>query len=118
MLKNRFLRTTLVISLVALLSACGANKRDIAMKVHSDPQGAYALMQVKHKDSDQADWIFLGPTPIDTNRTMAVGELSSVSFKVMRPGFFEQTKTWSGKEFLQEYKDRKEIVWIPNLVKQ
>lgn len=88
------------------------------MKLHSDPQGAYALMQVKHRRSEQSDWIYLGPTPIIANRTMSFDGATSVSFKVIRTGFFEQVKTWSVRDFLQEHRRNKGIVWVPNMVKQ
>lgn len=88
------------------------------MKLHSDPQGAYALMQVKEKGNEQTDWIFLGPTPIVTNRAIKFDGASSVSLKVIRPGFYEQVKTWSVRDFLKEHKQNKEIVWVPNMVKQ
>ena len=46
------------------LSACGSGKRNIALKIHSDPLGAYALLQVKYKGDENPEWIFLGPTPV------------------------------------------------------
>lgn len=108
----------IILSLVLSLAACGSSKKDFAIKLHSDPQGAYAMMQVKHNGKDQADWIFLGPTPIVTNRNIKLSGASSVSLKVIRPGFFEQVKTWSKKDFVKEHRQNREIVWIPNMVKQ
>jgi len=107
-----------LICAVAALTACGSSKKNIAMKVHSDPQGAYALMQIQEKGNEQSDWIFLGPTPIVTNRKVKLNGATGVSLKVIRPGFFEQTKTWSVKDFLKEYRQNDEIVWVPNMVKQ
>ena len=112
------LRVVATLALISLLAACGSNKKSISMKVHSDPQGAYAMIQVTNKNNENADWIFLGPTPIVTNRKMTFKDASNVSLKVIRPGFFEQTKTWSVKDFLKEHRQNKEVVWVPNMVKQ
>lgn len=88
------------------------------MKLHSDPLGAYALIQVKYDGDDDPDWIFLGPTPVVTNKAISFKGATSVSLKVIRPGFYEQVKTWSAKEFLKEYKQNKTVAWLPNMVKQ
>lgn len=108
----------LVLTTALLLGACGANKKDISMKLHSDPLGAYALLQVKHEGNENADWIFLGPTPVITSKEIILEDASTISLKVVRPGFYEQVKTWEVKDFLREYKQNKEIVWVPNMVKQ
>jgi hypothetical protein len=107
-----------ILATALLLSACGANKKDIAMKLHSDPLGAYALLQVKHKGNENADWIFLGPTPVITSKEIILEDATTISLKVVRPGFYEQVKTWKAKDFLREYKENKEIVWVPNMVQQ
>lgn len=109
----------LVVTIIALMtSACGSNKRAVSMKLHSDPLGAYALMQVKYAKDDNPDWIFLGPTPVVTNKQISFKGATTVSLKVIRPGFYEQVKTWSAKDFLKEYKENKTIAWLPNMVKQ
>lgn len=116
---SKFLAKSVLILLLAfVVSACGSKHRSIAMKLHSDPQGAYALMQVKQEGNEEADWIYLGPTPIVTNRKVSLKGASTVSLKVIRPGFYEQVKTWTLKDFVREHKDNKEIVWVPNMVKQ
>ena len=88
------------------------------MNVLSDPLGAYALMKVTYDEEEDADWIFLGPTPIDIQKAVAFKDAKSVSIKVFRPGFFEQTKTWKAKDFMKQHKQDKKIVWVPSLVKQ
>ena len=88
------------------------------MKVHSDPLGAYALMQVTYKGNENSDWIFLGPTPIVADKLVLMDGASTVSLKVIRTGFYEQVKTWKAKEFLKELKKNKSIVWVPNMVEQ
>ncbi len=100
------------------LSACGSGKRNIALKIHSDPLGAYALLQVKYKGDENPEWIFLGPTPVVLDKSIKFDGATTVSLKVIRPGFYEQVKTWNAKDFVKEYKQYKKISWIPNMVKQ
>lgn len=114
------IKKLIVISTLSLvLVACGSGKRNISMNVHSDPLGAYALMKVSYKKSDDStDWIFLGPTPIVVDKSIKFRGATSVSIRVIRPGFFEQTKTWTATEFKREHTRNKEINWLPSLVKQ
>ncbi len=116
-LRNLVLLPALLLALSAL-SACGSSKRNFAMSVHSDPLGAYALLQVKYKGDENPDWIYLGPTPVVIDKSMKFSGATSVSIKVIRPGFFEQTKTWSAKDFKREHSRNKKISWVPSLVKQ
>lgn len=110
----------LILSLVTVLalSACGSSKKSVAMSVASDPLGAYALMQIKYKKEQDSDWIFLGPTPVITQKALRLDGATSVTLKVIRPGFYDQEKTWKAKDFLKEYKRDKKISWIPALVKE
>jgi hypothetical protein len=101
-----------------LISACGSNKKTVSLNLHSDPLGAYALLQVKYKGEEDSDWIFLGPTPVSIDKSIRMDGASSVSLKVIRPGFFEQIKTWKAKDFIKEQRRNKEIVWVPNMVQQ
>lgn len=100
------------------IAGCGSNKRSFAMKVHSDPLGAYVLMQIKYAGDEDSDWIFLGPTPVVLDKTVRFENATSVTLKVIRPGFFEQVKTWKAKDFVKEHKKFKKISWVPNMVKQ
>ena len=75
-------------------------------------------MQVKEKGNENSDWIFLGPTPVITNKKVTFKDATSVSLKVIRPGFYEQVKTWSVKDFLKEHRQNDKIQWVPNMVKQ
>lgn len=110
---------TVFIAVVCLgLTACGSNKRDISMKVHSDPLGAYALMQVKYTGNENSDWIFLGPTPVTIDKTIMLKDASEVSLKVIRPGFFEQVKSWKPKDFVKEHQQKNGILWVPSMVQQ
>lgn len=109
-----------VLFLVTLLSltACGPNKRDVSMKIHSDPLGAYALMQIKYDGNPDSDWIFLGPTPITMDKTINLDEAVEVSLKVIRPGFFEQVKSWKPNDFIKEHSSKNGILWVPSMVQQ
>ena len=107
-----------VLALASVVSACGSSKKNFSMKVHSDPLGAYALMQVKYKGDENPEWIFLGPTPVIVDKSIKLDGARSVSLKVIRPGFFEQVKTWSIKDFKKEYGRGKKISWVPSLVEQ
>lgn len=110
-------KASVLISLCLILVACGGSK-NIPVKVHSDPLGAYALMKISYKNGEDSDWIFLGPTPVIQDRKMAFDGASTVSLKVIRPGFFEQVKTWKAKDFVKEAKQKKQILWVPSLVQQ
>ncbi|RBP53416.1 hypothetical protein [Arenicella xantha] len=112
------LKLLLVVSACSLLIACGNGKRNIAMQIHSDPLGAYALMQVKHEGNDSPEWIFLGPTPVVLDKSIRFDGATSVTLKVIRPGFYEQEKTWRAKDFIKDYKKYGKISWVPNMVKQ
>jgi len=112
------LRALLVLTTCLALTACGGNKRDFAMKIHSDPLGAYVLMQVKNKGDQDPEWIYLGVTPVVLDKAVRFDGATTVALKVLRPGFHEQVKTWKAKDFVREHKKHKKISWIPNLVKQ
>lgn len=88
------------------------------MKVHSDPLGAYALMQIKYSGDEDSDWLFLGPTPVVINKRVRFENAKTVTLKVIRPGFYEQVKSWKAKDFVKEHRKFKAISWVPNMVKQ
>lgn len=116
-LSARGLKVALLVSLLSLLTACGANKQQIPISVLSDPLGAYALIKVDYEGRDQSDWIFLGATPVKLNREINFDDATKVTIKVFKEGFFEQVKTWPANEFLKEYRDRDKVLWLPSLVK-
>jgi len=118
MSRNQLIKLFAVIATCFLIAACGSNKKDISLKVQSDPLGSYALMQVKYRGYENADWRFLGATPVIANKQIVTNEATEVSIRVIRPGFHDQTKTWKAKDFLREHKDNKQIVWVPKLVKE
>ena len=116
-MKNTIKAISLIV-LSSTLIACGSGKKNFAMNVHSDPLGAYVLMQVKYKGDENPDWVYLGPTPIVANKLVKFDGATSVSLKVIRPGFYEQTKTWKAKDFKKEHKKNKKISWVPAMVAQ
>ncbi|MFT5573108.1 MAG: hypothetical protein ACI9FR_002041 [Cryomorphaceae bacterium] len=113
-----FLKFSIILLAALVVSACGNGKKNFSMKVHSDPLGAYLLMQVNHKGDENPEWIFLGPTPVILEKVVDYRNATTVSLKVIRPGFFEQVKTWKAKDFAKEHKKYKKISWVPNMVKQ
>ncbi|MFT7526716.1 MAG: hypothetical protein ACI9LY_001867 [Arenicella sp.] len=112
------LKLIAVIAACLLISACGSAKKNVSLKVQSDPLGAYALMQIKYKGDENTDWRFLGATPVIASKEIITSEATEVSIRVIRPGYHDQTKTWVAKDFLREYADNKQIVWVPKLVKE
>ena len=114
----KLLNTLLVIVICVTISACGPNRKNISMNVQSDPLGAYTLLQVKYKDNENSDWIYLGSTPIRMSKSIIFSKATQVSLKVIRPGFHDQVKTWSRKEFIKEHQQANGILWIPNMVQQ
>ncbi|MFT4629410.1 MAG: hypothetical protein ACI9WC_002020 [Arenicella sp.] len=112
------LKLIAVIAACLLISACGSAKKNVSLKVQSDPLGAYALMQIKYKGDENTDWRFLGATPVIANKEILTSDATEVSIRVIRPGYYDQTKTWFVKDFLREYADNKQIVWVPRLVKE
>ena len=108
----------IVLALSLMMTACSPNRKDVPIQVHSDPLGAYALMQVKRKKDLDNDWIFLGPTPINLEKSVNFDGVTQVSIKVIRAGFYEQVKSWTKKDFIRESQQGDGILYIPNLVRQ
>ncbi|RTZ60229.1 MAG: hypothetical protein DSZ33_03095 [Gammaproteobacteria bacterium] len=102
-----------------LLTTGCTSTRAIKMKVGSEPNGAHVAFQLNSEKSSNADWIYLGNTPVEAVRTMNLGELqsaSSVKLKVMRSGYHDRVKEWTGPGFWHEYKEKGGIFWAPRLV--
>ncbi len=102
-----------------LLSVGCASTRTLRMKVGSEPNGSHVAFQLNKKESGNADWIYLGTTPVDAVRTVDLGELKaapSVKLKVMRSGYKDRVKEWTGAGFWREYKEKDGVFWAPRLV--
>ncbi|MCG6873275.1 MAG: hypothetical protein LJE84_13395 [Gammaproteobacteria bacterium] len=112
--------TVLSLAVLSLaLGGCGASHKPIKFAVHSEPPGSYVVMQVVDREGGRSDWTYLGNTPLTLIREMDLQALRSaqaVSLKVMKEGYFDQTKEWGGKRFAEETKEKGRIYWNPRLV--
>lgn len=114
-------KTAMIFSVAAvlgLLSGCASTKT-IPVKVQSDPLGAYVLMKHKGDENGESDWIFLGNTPLTTQRRIHKEDLADSQVLVLRllkEGYLDQTKEWHGSELRRIGKDDGQLFWNPKLV--
>ncbi len=104
--------------IVLFITGC-ASTRDVPFAIYSEPQGAYVMFQVRDSEQKLSDWIYMGNTPLITRRDIdpeKIKKARTITIKVMKEGYFDQTKVWKGKEFLFERKDKGRIFWNPPLV--
>lgn len=114
---KRFLYSLCFVSAVLLLTSC-ASKEAINVKIHTDPEGSHLVYQVN--DDKDAPWIYLGVTPYQGATLMDSSSLdnsTTITFKVMRRGYLDQVKKWTGEQLLEEYESAGQIFWAPRLVK-
>jgi len=103
----------------ATVSGCASPRRNVPFNIQSDPLGAYVMFQVKNEGGAKSDWIYLGNTPLITTRQYTKEQLSgknSVMLRVMKEGYFDQTKVWKGGELKDESKSKGRVFWNPRLV--
>ncbi len=110
-----------VTAFALLMAGCGTAVKTVPFKVQSDPLGAYVMFQVQSDAEDERsyDWIFLGNTPVDTRRTISKKELKRADFfmvKVIKEGFLDQQKAWTGEQLVKESKSKGAVFWNPRLV--
>ena len=91
------------------------------LTVQSDPLGAYVMfqMQADREDERNYDWIFLGNTPLKVRRSMTKEELEDADafvIRVMKSGYHEQKKSYTGKQLVDEAKSKGTVFWNPRLV--
>lgn len=114
-------KTATILTLAAVLGSlagCASNKT-IPMKVQSDPLGAYVLMKKRGNEAGDSDWIFLGNTPLTTQRRFHKDELTesqTVVLRLLKDGYLEQTKEWHGSELREIGNDDGQLFWNPKLV--
>jgi len=99
---------------VLAFSGC-SSKQAINFNVHSEPEGAHMVYK-----SDNSPWIYLGVTPINVVEVMSGDQLEEdniVTLKVMRCGYLEQAKEWTGEELQDENEEKGMIFWTPRLIK-
>lgn len=117
---RRFMLLFCALAAAALLSSC-ASREAMNMKIHTDPEGSHIVYRVAHEDAEEdAEWIYLGVTPYQGVTLMdssSFGEDDTITFKVMRHGYLDQVKKWTGEAFLEEYEKEGKLFWAPRLVK-
>ena len=110
-------RLAQILLITLALGACSSAPKQIPVAVHSDPLGAFTVMQVQFSDGNSSEWAYIGITPVDINRSFNVSTAKSVTIKVIKEGYFEQTKTWEMREFNDLVKSQGQVLWVPHLVK-
>jgi len=117
---SRSLALSIIVLLMALATGC-ASTRAVPFTIQSDPLGAYVLLQIKSSQiGDASDWIFVGNTPLSTTRTLSDRQLrsaESVTIRVMKEGYFDQSKQWNPNSLLVEKKEKGMVFWNPRLVR-
>jgi len=101
-----------------ILIGCASNKT-IPMKIQSDPLGAYVLIKHKGREDADSEWIFLGNTPLTTQRHFDKDELDGSEVLVVRllkDGYLEQVKEWQAAELRRIGGDDQPLFWNPKLV--
>ena len=116
------LKSFIAIGLVASLAAGCASTRVVPFTVQSDPLGAHVVYQVQsnaYGAESTHDWIYLGVTPVDIRREIATGQLRKADafvLRVMKEGYLDQQRSWTGPEMLDELSAKKRVFWNPRLV--
>lgn len=112
--------TTVITVLLAVLATGCASTRNVPFNIQSDPLGAYVVFQIGNDaGAAQSDWVYLGNTPLVTTREYASNQLkrgNSIKIRVMKEGYFDQTKAWKGDELKAESRSEGRIFWNPRLV--
>ena len=103
------------------LTGCATQYKTVPLRVQSDPLGAYVLFQVQAdaKDERSYDWIYLGTTPLDTRRTVTETDLENADafvVRVMKEGYLDQQKSWTGEQMVNEARSKGVVYWKPRMV--
>jgi hypothetical protein len=107
--------------LVAILTGCASSVKTVPFKVQSDPLGAFVLYQIQADQYDDRnyDWIYLGNTPLDIRRTVNSTDLRRADafvIRVMKEGYLDQQKAWTGEQLVKEAKKKGAVFWNPRLI--
>jgi len=108
-----------VLALIAALGSGCASVRDVNLTVTSEPPGGYIVLQIFVPQQGLSDWVYLGNTPLVTVHQVNIQQANAaktVTLKVMKEGYFDQTKVWAGNRFLREFKKQGGVFWNPHLV--
>lgn len=103
-----------------LLSSC-ASKEAVKLKIHTDPEGSHIVYRVADDyQPEDAPWVYLGVTPyqgVTQISSSSFDEADTITFKVMRHGYLDQVKKWTGEQFEEEYEREGMLFWAPRLIK-
>ena len=106
--------------MVAFFAMGCASTEVIPVTIQSDPLGGVVLMKMRDKQSTETDWIYLGNTPLTTQREFNGEQLKNsetMVLRIIKEGYHDQAKEWSVKEVEELYDDHGQIYWNPRLVK-
>jgi hypothetical protein len=107
-----------VLALLAFTVGCGSSRIEVKFTVTSEPEGAFTVFSTTG-EATTSDWLYIGNTPLVTVREVDEGQIESaraVTIKAIKQGYFDQTKVWSGKQFMEEIQSKGGIFWNPRLV--
>lgn len=108
----------LSIAAVSLMVGC-ASQKTVTFKINSAPEGAFVIYRLSGPDLDKApEWIYLGNTPLNAVRQFHEDQMrdeNKLSIKVMRAGYVDQARDWSGEAFWDEVAEYGRILWAPQL---
>ena len=118
---KRHLLPVLWLAAAALLLSSCASKEAVKIKIHTDPEGSHIVYRVADDyQTGDANWIYLGVTPyqgVTQISSSSFDKADTITFKVMRHGYLDQVKKWSGDQFEEEYEREGMLFWAPRLVK-
>lgn len=115
------LKVAFCLSMALVVTGCASGIKNVPLNIQSDPLGAYVVFQITKDNGTKSDWIFLGNTPLLTTRQYSKEELddeNSIVLRVMKEGFFDQTKVFKGRELRRESKAKGRVFWNPRMVPQ
>lgn len=117
---RRFVCVSGCLLCMAALSSCASNEA-VNLKIHTDPEGSHIVYRVVQEDMvEYAQWTYLGVTPYQGIMLIDSGAFDdddTISFKVMRHGYLDQVREWTGEQFMTEYEKNDVLFWTPRLVK-
>ena len=113
---SRQMRVCFPVLLSLILSACASNPKGVQLPiaVQSNPLGAYVLLQVHNPEAkNKDDWIFVGNTPVTFTREFhqtVFDQGHTISIRLVKEGYFSQTKEWSGESLEKEKNEKRKSV--------
>ena len=106
--------------LLLALAGCSSATKNVKLKIHSQPEGAYIVYKVSGKEIPCAgEWIYLGNTPFRGVHQFNEDDLENadkITLKVMRHGYTDQIIEWDGQGFWDEAEEKGVIFWTPELI--